>query len=140
PDLSERHSARTTAGMAVLTFAIGSLVGAVYEEYEWFAINYLHANLIEYYSHDVADLAFNGLGSLAAAGLVVLWTRRGWGTRRPERGDPLPRLVHGLERRMAESATPEAKQRRRAARRRQRFAHLDRGEHAERRPHMPALL
>jgi hypothetical protein len=140
PDLSERHSARTTAGLAVLTFAIGSLVGAVYEEYEWFAINYLHANLIENYSHDIADLAFNGLGSLAAALLLVIWTRRGWGTRRPERGDPLPRLMHGLERRMAESATPQARESSVAGRRRERFAHLDRGEHPERRPHLPHLL
>ncbi|HKN93574.1 MAG TPA: hypothetical protein VJU60_04505 [Thermoleophilaceae bacterium] len=133
PDLARRRSARQGLGIAVLTFAIGSLVGAVYEEYEWFAINYMHAHLIEYYTHDIADLAFNGLGSLGAAALLALWARRGWDTRRPERGDPLPGLMAGLERRMARSARdPHA--------RRRRFAHLDRGDRPPPAPHLPGFV
>jgi hypothetical protein len=133
PDLAQRQSVRQGVGIAVLTFAIGSLVGAVYEEYEWFAINYLHAHLTEYYTHDIADLAFNGLGSLGAAALLALWARRGWNTRRPENGDPLPRLVTGLEQRMARSARDPHVRRRGSA-------HLDRGDRPPPSPHLPALI
>jgi hypothetical protein len=140
PDLAQESDPRRQLGLAVLTFSIGTLVGAVYEEYEWFAIHYLNANLVEYYSHDIADLAFNALRSIAAAALLVWWNRRGWVTYRPEGDDPLPRLLHGLEQRMRESATPEARQRSRAARRRQRLEHLDRGEHPAPNPELPRWL
>lgn len=100
-DLAERRGIHEHLGMAVLVFAIGSVIGAVYEEYEWFAINVLHARLTEYYEHDIHDLLFNALGSLIAGGLLILWARRGWTTRRPDDDDPLGGLLRGFERRIA---------------------------------------
>ena len=100
-DLAEERGIHERLGMAVLVFAMGSYIGAVYEEYEWFAINVMHANLTEYYEHDIHDLLFNALGSLLAGGLVILWARRGWTTRRADEDDPLGGILRGFERRLA---------------------------------------
>lgn len=99
-DIARERGIHERLGMALLVFAIGSFVGAVYEEYEWFAINVMHAHLIENYRHDIHDLSFNAIGSVAAGGLLVLWARRGWTTRRADRDDPLGGALRGFERRL----------------------------------------
>lgn len=100
PDIARAPGVHEKLGMAILVFAIGSFVGAVYEEYEWFAINVLGAGLTENYQHDIDDLIFNALGSVGAGLLLVLWARRGWTTRRDDPGDPLGGVLRGFERRL----------------------------------------
>lgn len=139
PDPTEQTSLDKQLGVAVLVFAIGTAIGAIYEEYEWFAITYVHAHLTEYYTHDVADLAFNELGSIAAAVLLVVWSRRRWTTRRQSGGeDPLAGLLRGLERRMARSAEAPAGPRPDGAAGLR--LHLDRGEHPPPAPGLPGPL
>lgn len=99
-DIERERGIHEHLGMVLIVFAIGSVVGAVYEEYEWFAINVMHAHLIENYEHDVADLFYNAIGAMAAGGLLVLWAHRGWTTRRADADDPLGGALRGFERRL----------------------------------------
>lgn len=122
PDLSKETGIHQRAGVAVLAFAIGSTVGAIYEEYEWFAINVMHARLIENYQHDIHDLLFNGLGSIAAAFWLVIWSARGWPTRRPTETDPLSGIRARVERRAAVGSSKPAQAQSRAERRKQRVS------------------
>jgi hypothetical protein len=136
PDFSQEHNIHQQVGILTITAAMGTTINAVYELYEYFAIRFLHVNILEYYQHDINDLFFGSLGSLAAGLLLVAWSRKNWPSRRPARGDPLPRLLRGLERRMAPCASPDrAKMSARGAVR----AHLDRGRPAAQ-PHLPRLL
>lgn len=100
PDLAHETGLAQKVGIGVLAFAIGSTVNAIYEEYEWFAVNLLGAHLLENYRHDVHDLFFGGLGSVTAALWLGLWSTRRWVTHRPVQDDPLARGRAWLERRM----------------------------------------
>ncbi len=122
PDLSKETAIHQKAGIAVLAFAIGSTVNAIYEEYEWFADHVLSAHLLENYSHDIHDLLFGGLGSIAAAVWLVAWAGRGWRTRRPVEDDPLGGLRTSLERRMERGARDPSGPRSRARQRRRRVS------------------
>jgi hypothetical protein len=100
PDLSAQTRRTQKAGIAVLAFAIGSSVNGVYEEYEWFADNVLGAHLLENYSHDVHDLLFGGIGSVAAGLWLAAWSAGRWRTRRRADDDPLSAFRAKLDRRM----------------------------------------
>jgi hypothetical protein len=140
PDLAEEQSIHQQLGICVVIVAMGTTINAIYEEYEYFAINFLHMQLTEYYQHDINDLFFGFAGSLLTGLLLVLWSRRSWPTRRPARGDPLPGLLRGFERRMERSVSAQTRGRAVAAGRRSPGAHLDRGPHAPASPHLPRLL
>lgn len=104
PDISRETHVRQKLGIAVFAFAIGSTVNAIYEEYEWFAVHVMHANLLEYYGHDIHDLLFGGLGGVLAGVWLAIWSGRRWRWRRQTGDDPLDGLRRRLERRMAHSA------------------------------------
>jgi hypothetical protein len=103
PDLSQETRIRQRAGVAALTFALGSMINAVYEQYEWFADRILGGHLLENYHHAMFDLFFGGLGSIAAGGAMALWATRRWGMRRPAGSDVLDGWRGRLERRMERS-------------------------------------
>lgn len=108
PNIARENAIHQRAGIAVLVFAIGSTVGAIYEEYEWFAINVLHGNLVENYTHDIHDLFFNALGSIVAGAALIAWSARGWPTRHDRAGDPFGAARTSLERWMDRSARDPA--------------------------------
>lgn len=99
PDLSEDTHARQRAGIATLTFAIGTVVNAIYECYEWFVDHELHGHLLENYHHTMFDLFFGGLGSVAAGLAMAVWATRKWAFRREEAEGPLAGLRGRIERR-----------------------------------------
>lgn len=108
PELEQEHSIHQQLGIVVLILAMGMTVNAIYEEYEYFAVRFLHLHLLEYYQHDVNDLFFGTAGSLLTGALLALWSRKRWPSRRPARGDPLVRLLEPVERMVQETiSSPE---------------------------------
>src|SRR3954469_25903055 len=89
PDLSEERGVHHQLGVVVITFAFGLSVGGIYELYEWFGDNVLGAHLAVSYGASIGDLVDDGLGSLLGGTLIVIWDRRGWGTRRRAPTDSL---------------------------------------------------
>jgi hypothetical protein len=80
PDPRDDTGVRHLIGIALVTFALGAAFGAVWELYEWFSDRVFGSALQEGNDDTVGDLAMDCLGALGAAGLLVLWTLRGWGT------------------------------------------------------------
>lgn len=100
PPLSEETHSRQKAGIATLTFAIGAVINAIYEQYEWFVDHLLNGHLLENYHHTMFDLFFGGLGSLAAGLWMAWWAVRKWLVRRPEGPDVLAPARQAIERRL----------------------------------------
>ncbi|CAA9319381.1 MAG: hypothetical protein AVDCRST_MAG16-688 [uncultured Frankineae bacterium] len=80
PDPRSDTGPRHHLGIALVTFALGAAFGAVWELYEWFSDGVFGSALQESNDDTVGDLAMDCLGALGAAGLLVLWTVRGWGS------------------------------------------------------------
>ncbi|MDP9400035.1 MAG: DUF2238 domain-containing protein [Actinomycetota bacterium] len=74
------HGVRRYAAIAVVTFALGLAVGALWEIVEWSSDLLLGSNLSEDNEDTVGDLIADALGSLLGAALLVVWTRFGWGS------------------------------------------------------------
>ncbi|MGA8217338.1 MAG: hypothetical protein WB771_02140 [Solirubrobacterales bacterium] len=86
PDLASDSLRRHRVGMVLLATALGwSFMGGLYEIYEWFADRFLGAHLYVSYGDSIGDLTVDGIGSLLGAVLILVWDRRGWGTRRRAR-------------------------------------------------------
>lgn len=80
PDPRDDTGVRHLIGIALVTFALGAAFGAVWELYEWFSDGVFGSQLQESNDDTVGDLAMDCLGALGAAGLLVLWTVKGWGS------------------------------------------------------------
>ena len=80
PDPRDDTGVRHLVGIALVTFSLGAAFGAVWELYEWFSDGVFGSELQEGNDDTVGDLAMDCLGAAAAAGLLVLWTQRGWGS------------------------------------------------------------
>jgi len=80
PDPRDDTGVRHLVGIALVTFSLGAAFGAVWELYEWCSDGVLGSDLQESNDDTVGDLAMDCLGAAAAAGLLVLWTQRGWGS------------------------------------------------------------
>jgi len=87
PDLCDETHERHHQGIVIVTFALGLAFGAVYEIYEWFAVNVLGAHLYVGYTDTIKDLTEDAAASIAGGILLLLWATRGWATTRrvPER-------------------------------------------------------
>lgn len=80
PDPRQDTGWRHHLGIGLVTFALGGAFGALWELVEWSSDRVLGSALQEGNDDTVGDLAMDSLGALAAAGLLVLWTLRGWGS------------------------------------------------------------
>ena len=80
PDPRDDTGWRHLLGIGLVTFALGAAFGAVWELYEWFSDAAFGSALQEGNDDTVGDLAMDCLGAAVAAGLLVLWTRKGWGS------------------------------------------------------------
>ena len=80
PDPRDDTGWRHLVGIALVTFSLGAAFGAVWELVEWFSDGVLGSALQEGNEDTVGDLGMDCLGALAGAGLLVLWTLRGWGS------------------------------------------------------------
>jgi uncharacterized membrane protein YjdF len=80
PDPRDGTGWRHLLGIAIVTFALGAALGAVWELYEWFSDAVFGSALQEGNEDTVGDLAMDCLGALCGAVLLVLWTTRGWGS------------------------------------------------------------
>ena len=80
PDPRDDTDWRHHLGIGVVTFALGAAFGAVWELVEWASDRALGSALQEGNDDTVGDLAMDCLGALLAAGMLVLWTVRGWGS------------------------------------------------------------
>lgn len=89
PDPRDDTGVRHLIGIGLVTFSLGAAFGAVWELYEWFSDGVFGSALQEGNDDTVGDLAMDCLGALGAAGLLVLWTLRGWGSVRRVPGSHL---------------------------------------------------
>lgn len=88
PDLADRRTRAHPAGIAIVTLGLGMTVGVVYELYEYFAVNVLHAGLHVGYGDTIGDLLDDGVGSLIGGLLLMVWQSRGWGSVRRVHAPP----------------------------------------------------
>ena len=80
PDPRDDTGVRHLVGIGLVTFALGAAFGAVWELVEYSSDGLFGSALQEGNTDTVGDLAMDCLGALAAAGLLVLWTLKGWGS------------------------------------------------------------
>jgi hypothetical protein len=80
PDPRDETHGRHYAGIAIVTFALGVAIGALWELWEYFSDHTLGSSLQIGNADTIGDLAADSLGSLCGAALLVVWARWGWGS------------------------------------------------------------
>ena len=80
PDPQQETLRRHDAGMFLVTFALGTSVGAVWEIFEWVSDGLFGSDLSQGNVDTVGDLIADASGSLAGGALMVLWSTKGWGS------------------------------------------------------------
>lgn len=80
PDPKDDTSGKHYVGVFVTTLALGLAFGAAWEIAEWSSDNLLGSSLQEGNDDTVGDLIADGLGALAGAALLTVWTRCSWGS------------------------------------------------------------
>ncbi len=80
PDLRDETGNRRLWGIFIVTAALGIAIGAVWEVFEFTSDGAFGSNLSEGNTDTVGDLIADSAGSLAGAGLLVLYAKRGWGS------------------------------------------------------------
>jgi hypothetical protein len=80
PDPRDETHARHYVGMGLVTFCLGTAVGALWEIAEWAADEVIGSNLSEGNVDTVGDLVADVVGSVLGALLLVAWARWGWGS------------------------------------------------------------
>ena len=87
PDPADETHTRHYVGIAVVTFALGVAIGALWEIVEWAADNTLGSSLQLHNDDTIGDLIADSLGALCGSALLVCWARWGWGSVRRIPGD-----------------------------------------------------
>lgn len=87
PDPKDETHLHHYIGIAIVAFALGVTIGALWELVEWFSDNRFGSSLQLGNDDTVGDLAADSLGSLAGTALLVCWARWGWGSVRRLPGD-----------------------------------------------------
>ena len=80
PDPRDETHGRHYAGIFVVTAALGTALGGLWEVYEWHSDAWIGTQLSESNEDTVGDLVRDTLGSLGGAALLVVWARFGWGS------------------------------------------------------------
>jgi uncharacterized membrane protein YjdF len=80
PDPRDDTGRRHLLGIAIVTFALGAALGAVWELVEWFSDGVFGSELQESNDDTVGDLAMDSLGALGGALMLLAWTLVGWGS------------------------------------------------------------
>lgn len=73
PNLGEEEHPRHRLGLALFGVLNGIAIGAIYEIYEYVAVEWLDAPLAIGYSDTIFDLTLDAVGSLAGGLLLILW-------------------------------------------------------------------
>ena len=80
--VEQGHPLRHNLGLAIFAVAMGLSIGAIYEVYEYVAVNWLDAPLAIGYSDTIFDLTLDTVGALAGGLLLMLWAAGRRGTER----------------------------------------------------------
>lgn len=80
PDPRDETHLPHYVGIAVVTAALGIATGALWEVYEWRSDAWFGTSLSESNDDTNGDLVRDTIGAVVGAGLLVVWTRFGWGS------------------------------------------------------------
>jgi uncharacterized membrane protein YjdF len=80
PDMREDFTPHHYAGIFAITLALGVAIGGIWEIFEWTSDNLFGSKLQTSNDDTVGDLIADTLGAATGAGLLVAWTRFGWGS------------------------------------------------------------
>lgn len=80
PDPRDETHARHYTGMAVVTFALGTTLGALWEVWEYSSDGMLGTALSQGNTDTVGDLVADASGAALGAALLVAWAVWGWGS------------------------------------------------------------
>jgi hypothetical protein len=80
PDPRDETNMRHYVGMAILTFALGGSIGAIWEIVEWTSDGLFGSELQEGNDDTIRDLIADSAGALCGAALLVCWARFSWGS------------------------------------------------------------
>ncbi|NHC14318.1 hypothetical protein [Motilibacter deserti] len=80
PDPKDETRLPHYVGIFVVTLALGTALGAVWEIVEWRSDAWLGSDLSISNDDTVGDLVRDTAGSLVGAALLVVWARWGWGS------------------------------------------------------------
>ena len=82
PDLDEDVEKHPHAGLFMISLALGTAFGALYEIYEYVAVHHFGAHLQIGYADTILDLTLDLLGSVLGGVGLMVWALYGWGTSR----------------------------------------------------------
>lgn len=94
PDPRQETLPRHDLGMFIAVFALGLAVGALWEIFEWTSDGVFGSQLSEGNTDTVGDLIADAAGALCGGALMVLWSRRGWGSVRRIPGENRRESAH----------------------------------------------
>jgi hypothetical protein len=80
PDPKDETYLRHYIGIAIISFALGVALGALWEIVEYASDNWLGSSLQIDNDDTIGDLIADSLGALCGSALLVCWARWGWGS------------------------------------------------------------
>ena len=85
PGMAEEQNPRQRVGLVLFAIMSGLSIAALYEVYEYVAVNWLGVGLAIGYSDTIFDLALGFGGAIAGGLLLMLWSAEHWATERQPR-------------------------------------------------------
>jgi hypothetical protein len=83
--MADAREPRQRLGLVVFAVTAGLFIAALYEIYEYVAVEWLGASFVIGYADTIFDLALGAGGAFAGGVLLMLWSAERWPTDRQPR-------------------------------------------------------